>query len=80
VADISFDKVDQQELGSDSNKKFVLSQMEGGKIKAGKIMFYINKQSKDEDPKSRSKGLSFYPEDMQPLIEILLRLKAKQPS
>ena len=51
--------------------------MEGDWIKPDVVSLFINKQTLDEQDKE--KGFSVNAKDLGPLIEMLLRMKAKYP-
>ncbi len=74
---VQFFKQDEQNLISKPDKKFVCSKMEGDWIKPDVVSLFINKQTLDEQDKE--KGFSVNAKDLGPLIEMLLRMKAKYP-
>lgn len=72
---VQFFKQDDQVLKSYPDKKFVISKMEGDYIKGDRVTLFLNRQTIDEQ--SKEKGYSFNAKDLEPLIELLLRMKAK---
>ena len=72
---VQFFKQDEQVLKSYPDRKFVISKMEGDYIKGDRVTLFLNRQSIDEQ--NKEKGFSFNAKDLEPLIELLLRMKAK---